>query len=352
MALSFILHTTDTVFLRELIPSRNTCGSSDTTEQQDIIRSVLILKRQHQQNKNSNPDIDADVSEDLEKMPAETVREIEKSTTQRPPSINPTQPSGSSMPIAELPAARPATVQDLEDQPPERPKALTTETKVEVPKGFDISTADASSPTASEFVVLSRTNSYNQPLPESPLETQSLQGRSTAPAPSDVKLRLFTIHPLITIKHAQIHLSWRGLCARLPEPEIHALVAQNRASGFTSVFAFLEALHEWERNLVAESIHGFAENVTLVSLKRTSHDERHGSILLAGLPSFELVTSQPAHDPREVKLSRPTFVKVARWHCCPQTLDEYGLPWVWDDVSPVFFLVPLFPNANRSQVCM
>ena len=32
-------------------------------------------------------------------------------------------------------------------------------------------------------------------------------------------------------------------------------------------------------------------------------------------------------------LRRPTFVKVHRKHICPDTLDEYDLPWDWDTVS-------------------
>ena len=32
-------------------------------------------------------------------------------------------------------------------------------------------------------------------------------------------------------------------------------------------------------------------------------------------------------------LSRPTYIKVHRKHVSPETLDEYGLPWEWDEVS-------------------
>lgn len=38
-----------------------------------------------------------------------------------------------------------------------------------------------------------------------------------------------------------------------------------------------------------------------------------------------------------VNLNRPTYIKVHRKHLSPDTLDAYGLPWEWDDVSLFFF---------------
>ena len=32
-------------------------------------------------------------------------------------------------------------------------------------------------------------------------------------------------------------------------------------------------------------------------------------------------------------LTRPTYIKVHRKHVSPETLDEYHLPWEWDEVS-------------------
>ena len=39
---------------------------------------------------------------------------------------------------------------------------------------------------------------------------------------------------------------------------------------------------------------------------------------------------------KEIKikdLTRPTYIKVHRKHVSPETLDEYNLPWEWDEVS-------------------
>ena len=32
-------------------------------------------------------------------------------------------------------------------------------------------------------------------------------------------------------------------------------------------------------------------------------------------------------------LTRPTYIKVHRKHVSPETLDEYNLPWEWDEVG-------------------
>lgn len=37
---------------------------------------------------------------------------------------------------------------------------------------------------------------------------------------------------------------------------------------------------------------------------------------------------------KDIDLTRPTYIKVHRKHMSPATLDEYELPWEWDDVSP------------------
>lgn len=348
---SFTLHTPGNVALRGLIPSRNTSASSGMTEQRDVIRSILMLKRQQQQTSNSNSASDAEVFEDRGKRPSQIMQEIKESPTQRSTSGSLTQPSGSITQTAGSPAARPAAVEDREDQLPERPKALTAETEVEVPKGFDTSTADDSSQTASDFVVLSRTNSNSQTIQGSTLETRSLQGRETVTGPGSqdkaegVKLRLFTIHPVITVGNALLHIEWRLQRVRIPESEIRELVVQNRADGFKSVFASLDAFHVWEQTLIADFINGFGDNATLIYLKRTEQHRREGNIALNGVPSFQLITEQPVYDTSNVKVSRPTYMKVARWHVCPETLDEYSLPWVWDDVSTQNLYV-----KHRSQV--
>ena len=43
-------------------------------------------------------------------------------------------------------------------------------------------------------------------------------------------------------------------------------------------------------------------------------------------------------------LTRPTYIKVNKKHLSPETLNEYNLPWEWDDVS--LALLPLLLRCN------
>lgn len=45
-------------------------------------------------------------------------------------------------------------------------------------------------------------------------------------------------------------------------------------------------------------------------------------------------------------LSRPTYIKVHRKHLDPITLDEYELPWEWDEVSPFKPFIYCLPNCK------
>ena len=47
------------------------------------------------------------------------------------------------------------------------------------------------------------------------------------------------------------------------------------------------------------------------------------------------------HSNQIMDLSRPTYIKVNKKYLSPDTLDEYDLPWKWDEVS--FHPYPLFP---------
>lgn len=50
-------------------------------------------------------------------------------------------------------------------------------------------------------------------------------------------------------------------------------------------------------------------------------------------------------------LSRPTYIKVHRKHLSPDTLDEYELPWEWDEVSPpIPFLLTLPYLASQAPI--
>ncbi len=54
-----------------------------------------------------------------------------------------------------------------------------------------------------------------------------------------------------------------------------------------------------------------------------------------------------AHGPelKTVDLMRPTYIKVNRKHMSPETLDAYGLPWEWDEVSLTHHLASCLANS-------
>lgn len=48
-------------------------------------------------------------------------------------------------------------------------------------------------------------------------------------------------------------------------------------------------------------------------------------------------------------LTRPTYIKVHRKHLSPDTLDLYGLPWEWDDVSYIFLEQSFWFHKRRRR---
>ena len=330
------LYITGNVALRGLILLRNTSASSGMTEQRDIIRSVLMLKRQQQEDSISNSDSDTEVFEDQERGRSETARDIESGSPQRPTLASPTQPSEPSAPIAGSRLARHTSMEDGEDQSPKRQNIHTAKTEVEVSEDPETRPIGDSSRNSSGIFTPSRTNSNGRKPRLLSLETQHLQGQGSATDPKSqdtakaVKLRLFTIDPSINVEYALVKIEWIWSDTKISEDEIRELIAQNKADGFKSVFAALQALNVFERSHVAGFVRALGDYVTLVSLKRTEQDLGGGNITFKAVPSFQLITEQPAS---KVKTTKPVFVKVLAKHICPETLDAYNLPWEWDAVS-------------------
>ena len=327
--------------LRGLILPRNTSASSGMTEQRDIIRSVLMLKRQQQENSISNSDSDTEVFEDQEMGRSETARDIESGSPQRPElawptPASPTLPFGPFAPIAGSRPARHTSMEYGEDQSPKQQYIHTAKTEVEVSKDPETRPIDDSSRNSSGMFTPSRTNGSGQKPRLLSLETKHLQGQGSATDTESqdtakaVNLRLFTVDPSIYVEYALVKIEWIGSDTKISEDEIRELIAQNKADGFRSVFAALQALNVFERSHVAGFIRALGDYVTLVSLKRTEQDLRGGNITLKAVPSFQLIIEQPAS---KVRTTKPVFVRVLAKHICPETLDAYNLPWEWDAVS-------------------
>ena len=288
------------VAFRWLILPRNTSASSGTTEQRDIIRSILMLERQQQQDLIPSSDSDTEVFEDQKKSRSGTARDREIKSPQPLTSASMAQPSGSSAPIAGSRLARKTSIEDEEDQSPKQQNILTAKTEVEVSKDPDTGPMDDSSQNSSEMVTPSGTNRNGPKHRMLSLETQNLQGQENATEPRSqdtakaVKLRLFTLDPSITTQYALVRIQWYWADSRVPEDEIREMIAKNKADGLKSVFAVLQALHVFEKSHVAGFIREIGDHATLVSLKRTEQDVLEGNITFKAVPSFQLITEQPA----------------------------------------------------------
>ena len=409
MFASFSQHK-HTIALRGFILSRYKSASSSIPEQQDIVRSILTLKRQQRQHLLSSSDSDTSVFEDQKRRRSETIRVVKDGSTQYSISDSLAEPLGSSAPTPAPPVAQRASRVKRTDQAPEQPKDLNANAGEDESRDshleqlgdssraasgnftpFEIDSSDqtprkpffgprAAAGKFTPFVIVSSDQTPRKSLfgpqaasgnftpfgIDSSGETprKSLFGSRTlfgntnlfgidstgetprkspfGPQPSQeqkvVRLSLLTLDPVITMKCSKLQIEWYKGNSRIPEKEIRELLAKIQADGLASVFATLEALHVCERAIVASHMSDFGDHVTLLSLKRTEQDLQEGSIVIKAVPSFQLITEQAAQEARNnaVKLARPLFVRVHRRYIYPETLDEYDLPWRWDDVGIVF----------------
>lgn len=81
--------------------------------------------------------------------------------------------------------------------------------------------------------------------------------------------------------------------------------------------------------------------------KKKGHDG-HGSSSPHSIGSHSGEIVKITEQTKVMDLSRPTYIKVHRNHLSPDTLDAYGLPWQWDDVSSTFLLFP-FPFLDNNH---
>ena len=347
----FALQTMGMVALCGLILSRNTSASPRRTEQQDVIRSILMLKRQ-QQGVLSESDSDVEVSEDRKKRHSKTARDDTDSIYKRSTSVSLTQPPGSFAPTAGTRFATYSSTEDGKNQPSERPVVLTVNSGVKAPKYFNTGQDEDSPRTAAGVFTPSTINSNSQTLQDLLPESQHFRGQETATDPTSQdeakvkQLCLFIIDPFITVKRAQVSIEWQESRIRIPESEIRELITKNKADGLHSVFATWEALHVSERPLIADYVHGFGDHVTVVSLKRTERDLQQGNITFKAVPSFQVFVEQTALEAWKTvpRLVEPFRLKVHRHYIAPETLDTYYLPWTWDEVSTGF------PSEMQSHV--
>ena len=332
-------------------------------KQRDIIRSVLVLKRQQEEGVNLKSDNTELFENDEKQRHATTAQEgVEDGSTQRPSSANPVKAFRPIATIAEPQFAKNALVENEKDDSPELSKAPTAKKENEAQKdNSTIPVNDAPRPTFSSTSTPSGTESNDPATRKSSpqtLHSDDGQRQETAPAPKGenqdkvkdkakaVKLRLFTLDPVISFKYALVKIQWNEADSRIPEFEIRELISQDDndepKSSKPSVFKTLLTLSRFERIWINNFIHSLGSRVTLIYLTRTEQDIQDHGMTFKNVPTFHLVTEAPAYtdddddvivENRVKDLARPTWIKVHVTHVCPETLEEYALPWEWDEVS-------------------
>ena len=382
----------------ELMSSRNTSASSRIAEQQDIVRSILIL-RQVQPHPSSKPDVN--LIGEQEKETLEAPRDVKESITQtlKPKSLAQT-PKSPDVVFGSRQFATPRTIKqetkDLEQEkerlehPPGSKKdnllaevsGKPSEDSTQVASGISTPLGPNSS---------SKGPRVSSPDIQAPKDQQRAVSPNTRSEAKIVELNLYSLDPQIRADFTRVTIAWNVANARISEDEIHKQAAKNQADGLTSGLAMLEALRAFERSLVIEIINLIQmenprEQITFLSLKRTEEDLQHGSMVFKAVPSFQLIIQHNFHSrpqrqmgnkegkdeadvafkerviatfgaagyseesiekvlkkgekakrkqsEQTMDLQRPTYIRVHKKHLSPETLDDYNLPWVWDDVSP------------------
>lgn len=75
---------------------------------------------------------------------------------------------------------------------------------------------------------------------------------------------------------------------------------------------------------------GYSEESIEIMIKDAEEKKKNkGHHSPKGTDIVKITTEQT----KVMDLSRPTYIKVNRKYLSPETLDAYGLPWEWDDVS-------------------
>lgn len=312
--------------LRRKIPA-----SFSATEQQDIVRSILILQQQQSTHSDS----------DLKARSVEREQEADSADLRCAKETDPSAPTPDSNP---KPHATGGVSHGIAN-----PQAAI--------KGIAI--PESSKKSSQGNPGMSTLSGVESEAPVGPLpDDRASHDEIRANVPLSLKdakveeLYMYHVCPDVKAGVGTFEITWSWSNIRVSEDEISERLAKNQADGLRSLCDMLETLDASERSLITKVVNWFEPKdrqgrVTVLSLKRTVQDLQQGRIVFKSLPSFYLIIKceRPKGageqdefrfgQSRTVDLSRPTYVKVHREHLCPETLDEYELPWEWDKVSIV-----------------
>lgn len=348
---------------------RNASLPSSTSEQQDLVRSILALQQQQQQVPHRYSVTKANYHASPRKSGLEAPQVSEEPNPTTPTSIGHAKPRAAETALRD--GAPSAYMVEEDSCESGRLSPIETnegghmigmgnyqETKSQV----DVSeSTERLPPVALGASPPFKANSTNRsPEKSSPVNraSQSRDWTDDSRNVNDTKtmeLRMYSLHPNVEIEFDEVVISWVLLDIRIADGEmIRKRLTSKQSDGLNSALENLEGLHPSELSLVTRQFEQIEQancegRVTLLSLKRTGQDLQQGNIVLKNIPSFQLIFQlddqsngrrhrQKSGQRKKINLSRPTYIKVHRKHLSPETLDEYELPWEWDTVSLLRFM--------------
>ena len=368
---------------------RNTSNSSNIMDQQEILRSILILKHQQQPNSIFKPTENRAIDD------VKIVRKPDESRRGSSPSHNLTRPPNYS--LSSVGSDQTAESDFTEIGMDQTSEQYTMNTKPTVnnqsndhAQSNEYSSNAGFGPSNPPEI----NNNKDQIDQVSSAENQPAKHSSEPASPENddkvtiVELYHYFMYPEITARFDRIEITWCFADSKISDDDIRKWIAKNQGDDLTAVFATLQALHTSERPLVNDTLlqiesRSRADRTILRSLIRTEQDLQQGSILFKSVPSFQLVVQQERDGNSKLRaekeqvdanfrnkviatfgaagydadsvdkvlqkaerkldrsrktraqldLMRPTYVRVHSKYMSTETLDEYQLPWEIDSVS-------------------
>ncbi|KAL6715463.1 hypothetical protein ACLMJK_006424 [Lecanora helva] len=321
---------------------------STSLEQEDMIRSIYILQQQQnslgKQNPRSTLQSETNITEDFDPEDVgENVNPSAVSMQSKEPPISPSSP----LAVGQPPAAAKDNKDTYRAKRPANPQYNAEGAPSTDRDSIQSSSHDSNKPNATIAV------NHSEEVLLTDYSSRDEVRKPDSEAAEDIQLAFWCFDPELNTIERGFEVVWCYQKLPISEGEIRETLARDQAHGRLSVADTIANLHAFERSI----LNSFTErksakhDVSLIFLKRTEQDLRHGNIKLKSVPSFHLIIQAISRRKRHklgenireklsdgsqnriesISLSRPTWIKVNHKHICPETLDMYALPWGWDE---------------------
>ena len=157
-------------------------------------------------------------------------------------------------------------------------------------------------------------------------------------------LYLYLVKPVIREDYEGICLTWIVRKVPVQQADILKHLSRDQEESFPQVIEAYQELLAHEHKAINLKVRAAGSGASVISLKRSHVDISHHGIFFNGVPVLQFILmshTKKGIEPmitvkesmEEIDLARPTYFKVHREYLSPDTLDAYGLPWTWDQVS-------------------